>query len=36
MDLAEIRLGGVDWIGMDQDRDKSRALVNMVMNLWVP
>jgi hypothetical protein len=33
MDLAEIELGGVDWIVMAQDRDKWRALVNVVMNL---
>jgi hypothetical protein len=31
MDLGEIGCGGVDWIG--QDRDKWRALVNVVMNL---
>jgi hypothetical protein len=35
MDLAEIGCGGVDWIGMAQDRDKCRALVNAVMNLRV-
>jgi hypothetical protein len=23
---------GIDWIGLAQDRDKWRALVNMVMN----
>jgi hypothetical protein len=33
MDLLEIGLGGVDWIGVAQDRDKWRALVNAVMNL---
>jgi hypothetical protein len=33
MDLAD-RMGGVDWIGMGQDRDKWRALVNVVMNFW--
>jgi hypothetical protein len=33
MDLGEIGWGGVDWIGLDQDRDKWRALVNAVMNL---
>jgi hypothetical protein len=33
IDLLEIGWGGVDWIA--QDRDKWRALVNVVMNLWV-
>jgi hypothetical protein len=28
--------GGVDWIGLAPDRDKFRALVNEVMNLWNP
>jgi hypothetical protein len=32
----EIGWGGVDWIGLAQDRDKWRALVNAIMNLWVP
>jgi hypothetical protein len=27
---------GMDWIGLAQDRDQWRALVNGVMNLWVP
>jgi hypothetical protein len=36
MDLGEKRWGGVDWIDLAQDRDLWRALVNMVMNLWVP
>jgi hypothetical protein len=26
----------VDWIGLVQDRYRWRALVNSVMNLWVP
>jgi hypothetical protein len=34
--LLEIGWGGVDCIGLAQDRDKWRALVNAVMNLWVP
>jgi hypothetical protein len=28
-------MGGVDWIGLAQDRDKWRAVVNAVMNLCV-
>jgi hypothetical protein len=36
MDLREIRWGGMDWIDLDQDRHKWSALVNTVMNLWVP
>jgi hypothetical protein len=36
MDLSEIGWGGVDWVGLAQERDKWRALVNVVMNLRVP
>jgi hypothetical protein len=36
MDLLEIGRGDVDWIGLAQDGDKCRALVNAVMNLLVP
>jgi hypothetical protein len=32
-DLGKIGWGGVDWIGLAQDRDKWRALVNGAMNL---
>jgi hypothetical protein len=32
----EIGCGGVDWIGLAQDRDSRRALVGAVMNLRVP
>jgi hypothetical protein len=35
MDLEEIGRGGVEWIHLAQDRDRWRALVNVVMNLWV-
>jgi hypothetical protein len=34
-DLREIGLGGVDWIGLAQDRDLWRAVVSAVMNLRV-
>jgi hypothetical protein len=36
MDLREIGYSGMEWIKITQDRDKWTALVNMVMNLWVP
>jgi hypothetical protein len=36
MNLGGIGWSGVDWIGLAQDRDKWRALVDAVMNPWVP
>jgi hypothetical protein len=36
IDLLEIGLDVIDWIGVAQDRYRWRALVNAVMNLWVP
>jgi hypothetical protein len=36
MDLLEIGVSVVDWIGQAQDRYRWRALVNSVMNLRVP
>jgi hypothetical protein len=36
MDLTERGWGGRGWIDLAQDRDQWRALVNTVMNLWVP
>jgi hypothetical protein len=36
MDLLEIGLNVVDWIGLAQDRYRWRALVNSVMNFRVP
>jgi hypothetical protein len=36
MDLLEIGLNVVNWIGLAQDRYRWRALVNSIMNLRVP
>jgi hypothetical protein len=36
MDLLEIGLNVVDWVGLAQDRYSWRALVNSVMHLLVP
>jgi hypothetical protein len=36
IDLGEVGLGDVDWIGLAQDRNRWRALVNWVLNLRVP
>jgi hypothetical protein len=35
MDLVEVGWGDEDWIGLAQDRDSWRALVNSVLNLQV-
>jgi hypothetical protein len=35
-DLVELGWGDVNWIGLAQDRDRWRALVNSVLNLRVP
>jgi hypothetical protein len=36
MDLVEVGWGDVDWIGVAQDRDRWKALVNSVLELRVP
>ena len=36
MDLQEVECAFMDWIDVDQVRDRRQALVNVVMNLRVP
>ena len=36
MDLQEVGCRYMDWIGLDQGRDRWRRLVSAVMNLRVP
>jgi hypothetical protein len=36
MDLTEIGWDGMDWTDMAQEKYQWRALVNTVLNLWVP
>jgi hypothetical protein len=36
MDLQEMGCGVMDWIELAQDKVRSRALVNAVMNILVP
>jgi hypothetical protein len=36
MDLLEVEWGDADWIGLAQDRDRWRPLLNSVLNLRVP
>jgi hypothetical protein len=36
VDLQEVGCWGVKWIDLARDRDREWALVNAVMNLWIP
>jgi hypothetical protein len=36
MDLGEVGWGDVDWIGLAQDKNRWIALVDSVLNPWVP
>jgi hypothetical protein len=36
IDLREIRIDGVNWIQLAQDRVQRQAFVNMAINLQVP
>jgi hypothetical protein len=36
MDLKEVGWGDVDWIGLAQDRNRWRTLINLVLKVGVP
>ena len=35
MDVQELGWGSMDWIDLDEDRDRWQAVVNVVMNFRV-
>jgi 3-oxoacyl-ACP reductase-like protein len=35
IDLQEVGCVDMDWFGLAQDKDRWRAIVNVVMNIWV-
>jgi hypothetical protein len=36
VEFRAVGWGDVDWIGLAKDRNRWRAVVNWVLNLWVP
>ena len=36
MELPEVGCGDMDWIYLAEHRDRWQAVVNAVMNFWVP
>jgi hypothetical protein len=36
MNIGEVGRGGMNWTVLAPDRGAWRAVVNMVMNLWIP
>jgi hypothetical protein len=36
MDIQDVGWEGMDWIELAQDMDRWRALLNVVIKLWVP
>ena len=36
MDLQEVGCGDMDWINLAHNKDRWQALVNAVINLWIP
>jgi hypothetical protein len=36
MDLWEVACDNMTWIELAQDKDRRQAVVNEVMNIWVP